>query len=50
MAVMDLLAGTAYSGQQDDEPDDPPRADNLLEPVVGDPGAVRGDASACAPG
>ncbi|MGA9421659.1 MAG: SDR family oxidoreductase [Rhodanobacteraceae bacterium] len=33
------LAGSAYSGQQDDEADDPSRADNLFEPVAGDAGA-----------
>ncbi len=32
------LARTAYSGQQSDETDDPSRADNLFEPVAGDPG------------
>ena len=32
------LANTAYAGQQTDVPDDPDRADNLFEPVAGDPG------------
>lgn len=33
------LGHTAYRGQQTDEADDPARADNLFEPVAGDPGA-----------
>jgi len=33
------LGRTGYRGQQTDEPDDPNRADNLLEPVAGDSGA-----------
>lgn len=43
------LARTGYDAQQDDELDDPQRADNLFEPVGGDPGAHgRFGESACA--
>ncbi len=38
--LLDLYLGrTGYRSQQSDEPDDPDRADNLYQPIAGDPGA-----------
>jgi NAD(P)-dependent dehydrogenase (short-subunit alcohol dehydrogenase family) len=33
------MAGTVYDGHQTDEPDDPNRPDNLMQPLAGDHGA-----------